>query len=346
MIRSIQQVAWLVVIAIAGLGFSGAAVAQGPRVSLEVITEPGFAQENIREWLPMLEKAGFSSVRVRGGENGGGADLKTSGAGATASYEVTGVLTSDNRLRLPNGTFTVGSRSGLSAWIEKLKAGGEEGLNAKQGAFGLVPKELVAVHEDLAKKVNFATSGKTTKEVVQGISAIVDIKLTVDPAVRGQFGDEKLSDELLGMSSGTSLAAAIRPLGLVLIPEKAGGNLQLRIADSQSAKQVWPVGWPNKSPPKDVLPDLFKFLNVEVTDNPLAESMEAIRGRLNVPLIVDQNNLAKQQIDYATVKVSLPKTNTYYSKIMERLLFQAKLKYELRVDEADRPFLWITTLKQ
>src|SRR6478735_8845060 len=119
MIRSIQKVAattqaWLVVIAITGLCCSGTAFAQGARVSLEVITEPGFAQENIREWLPMLEKAGFSSVRVRGGENGGGADLKTSGTGATTSYEVTGVLTSDNRLRLPNGTFTVGSRSSLS----------------------------------------------------------------------------------------------------------------------------------------------------------------------------------------------------------------------------------------
>jgi hypothetical protein len=95
-----------------------------------------------------------------------------------------------------------------------------------------------------------------------------------------------------------------------------------------------------------VLPELFKFLNVEVSDTLLAESLEAIRGRLNVPLIVDQNNLAKQQIDFATVKVTLPKTNTYYSKVLERLLFQAKLKYELRVDEADRPFLWITTLKQ
>ncbi len=322
------------------------AVAQSPRVSLVVITEPGFSQESIREWLPMLEKAGFSSVRVRGGQSGDGAAVRANGTGATLSYEVTGVLTGDNRLRLPNGNFSSGSGTAITKWLEKLKSGGEEGLNVKAGAFGLVPKELVVVHEDLAKKVNFATAGKTTKEVVQGIAGIVELKLTVDPAVRGQFGDEKVADELLGMSAGTALAAAIRPLGLVLIPSKVGSELQLRVVDSQAATQVWPVGWPGKSPPKDLLPDLFKFLNVEVSDTPLAESLEAIRGRLNVPLIVDQNNLAKQQIDYATVKVTLPKTNTYYSKILERLLFQAKLKYELRVDEGDRPFLWITTLKQ
>jgi hypothetical protein len=351
MVRSIEQLrfnqlAAVFIVCVASTAVTRAAIAQGPRVTLEVITEPGFSQESIREWLPMLEKAGFSSVRVRGGQSGDGATVRSSGTGATMSYEVTGVLTGDNRLRLPNGNFSPGSGSAITKWLERLKAGGEEGLNAKAGAFGLVPKELVVVHEDLAKKVNFTTAGKTTKEVVQGIAGIVDLKLTVDPAVRGQFGDEKVTDELLGMSSGTALAAAIRPLGLVMLPSKVGSELQLRVVDSQAAAQVWPVGWPSKSPPKDVLPDLFKFLNVEVSDTPLADSMEAIRGRLNVPLIVDQNNLAKQQIDYATVKVTLPKTNTYYSKILERLLFQAKLKYELRVDEADRPFLWITTLKQ
>jgi hypothetical protein len=322
------------------------AQAEGPRVSLEVVTEPGFSQETIREWLPLLEKAGFSSVRVRGGKGGDGAAIQASGKGSSTSYSVTGVLTSDNRLRLPNGNYSLSSSGAITKWVEKLKAGGEEGLNARPGAFGLVPKQLVAAHEGLAVKVNFATSGKTTKEVVQGIAALVALKISVDPTVRGSFGDEKVTDELLGISSGTALAAAIRPLGLVMVPEADGNDVRLKIIDSQAADQVWPVGWPNKSSPRETLPDLFKFLNVEVSDTPLAESMEAIRGRLSVPLIVDQNSLAKQKIDYATVKVTLPKTNTYYAKILERLLFQAKLKYELRVDEADRPFLWITTLKQ
>jgi hypothetical protein len=323
-----------------------AASADGPRVSLEVITEQGFSQEAIRDWLPMLEKCGFSSVRVRGGKGGDGASIQATGSGASTSYSVTGILTSDNRLRLPNGNFTLASSGAITKWLDKLKAGGEEGLNAKAGAFGLVPKELVAVHEALAVKVNFATTGKTTKEVVQGIAALVSLKLKVDPAVRGSFGDEKVTDELIGMSAGTSLAATIRPLGLVMVPVKDGTDLQLKIVDSQAADQVWPVGWPNKSSPRETLPELFKFLNVEVSDTPLAESLEAIRGRLGVPLIVDQNSLAKQKIDYATVKVTLPKVNTYYAAILERLLFQCKLKYELRVDEADRPFLWITTLKR
>ncbi|WP_425613768.1 hypothetical protein NA78x_003609 [Anatilimnocola sp. NA78] len=321
-------------------------LAQGPRVSLEVVTEPGFAAENTREWLPALEKAGFSSVRVRSGGAGDGAAIVTTGTGSQISYSITGVLTSDNRLHLPAGNFSLENRGKISAWVEKLKAGGEEGLNAKAGAFGLVPKDLVAVHEGLATKVNFSTTGKTTREVLQQIATNLPLGMKVDPSVRDKFGEEKVNEELLGMTSGTAIAAAIRPLGLVMTPEKVGSDLTLKIVDSQTAGQVWPVGWPMKSAPKDTLPDLFKFLNVEIAEAPLGESVEAIRARLNVPMVLDQNSLARQKIDFATTKVSLPKTNTYYSKILDRLLFQAKLKYEVRIDESDKPFLWITTLKQ
>src|SRR5688500_15136130 len=86
-----------------------AANAEGPRVTLEIATEAGLAQESIRDWLPMLEKCGVSSVRVRGGKGGDGASIQASGSGASTSYTVTGVLTSDNRLRLPNGNFTLAS---------------------------------------------------------------------------------------------------------------------------------------------------------------------------------------------------------------------------------------------
>jgi len=33
---------------------------------------------------------------------------------------------------------------------------------------------------------------------------------------------------------------------------------------------------------------------------------------------------------------------TFYSRILKQVLFQAKLKYEVRLDEAERPFLWVS----
>jgi hypothetical protein len=34
-----------------------------------------------------------------------------------------------------------------------------------------------------------------------------------------------------------------------------------------------------------------------------------------------------------------------YAIVLRKSLFSAGLKYELRVDDGKRPFLWITTLK-
>jgi hypothetical protein len=209
-----------------------------------------------------------------------------------------------------------------------------------------LPKQLVAVHEALAARVESPTQGRPVREVAKQIADRLQYKFIADGAAQKALGtDEEVADELSGLSSGTSLAAMLRPLGLVMFPEKNGGEIRLRIAAAAGAKESWPVGWPTKGNPSETLPEFFKYLRVEINNTPLLEAMLAIAGRVKAPLVVDHTALARGQVDLQT-KVNFPATNIYYARALDRLLFQAKLKYELRVDEADKPFLWITTLKQ
>jgi hypothetical protein len=148
------------------------------------------------------------------------------------------------------------------------------------------------------------------------------------------------------MSQGTALAAMLRPLGLGFAPQREiGGKVSLKIAPQKDLTELWPVGWTDDEKAKDLAPDLFKFLNVEIADTPLTEAMAAIQGRLDFPFFYDHNNLARDRIEPSQVRVSLPAGRTYYNKILRQLLFQAKLKADLRADEAGKPFLWITTIK-
>jgi len=66
---------------------------------------------------------------------------------------------------------------------------------------------------------------------------------------------------------------------------------------------------------------------------------------VKVPIVIDYNALARLEVDLAKTKVELPKANTFYGKALDRILFQANLKYEVRTDEADKPFLWISGIK-
>ena len=78
----------------------------------------------------------------------------------------------------------------------------------------------------------------------------------------------------------------------------------------------------------------YKFLPVEIEDTPLNEACDAIRDRVKVPILFDYNALARREIDITT-KVSLKPTKTFYRKIIDRLLYQLKLKCDLLVDEAE-----------
>jgi hypothetical protein len=109
---------------------------------------------------------------------------------------------------------------------------------------------------------------------------------------------------------------------------------------------VWPVGLPADSRRRELLPILFEFLNVEIDGVSVGETVESIAGRMGVPVVYDRLALSHFEVDPAEVAASMPAKRTSYSLLLQKVLFQARLKYELRVDDAGNPFVWITTIKR
>lgn len=319
-----------------------------PRVDLELIIEPGSPVNGPQRWLAALKDVPFSAVRIRSAKPGDQVEVQERGAGDSRSYLVIGFLTEKSTLVLPGGEFRMGDTDGLQKWLARIREGGEPRLQEAEGPFGLTATQLVAVHDALRVPVPFSTKGQASFDVLKRISAGLSLSfLAAAEARQVMQGPELVADELQGLSAGTALAAVLRPLGLVMLPQQqADGTIKLWITDVKSASQSWPVGWPLEKPPRDAAPKLFDFLNVEIKDTPLAEALAAVSSRLDLPLLFDHNGLARHRIDPAQVKVSLPAGRTYYQGILDRLLNQAQLKSELRMDEAEKPFLWISTLRK
>src|SRR4029453_15189194 len=101
--------------------------------------------------------------------------------------------------------------------------------------------------------------------------------------------EDPVVDELQGLSAGTALAGVLRPLGLGLTPGKSGMDFRLRIAESRAVKEHWPVGWPPKGNPHETLPELFKFLNVEITKAPVSEVLGAIGVSVKGAVLINQD---------------------------------------------------------
>ncbi len=340
------KTAGLFLVGMVGMLIGAAAVRAQPRVNLELVTEPGFPPAAAHRWMHALQDLRLGNLQIRSAHPGDRPEIRQRGEGASASYRVTGVLTSGNTLRLPGGEFRLGDVNGIRDWLQKLEQGGEQRLRETEAAFGLTPSQLVDVHKALSVPVTFSTEGRRTFDVLNRIAGSLSLSFLADGATQAVLrGDDPVLDELQGLTAGTAVAATLRPLGLVLVPQQQpGGDIRLAILEVRQASESWPVGWPSDRSPRETLPELFHFLNVEIEDTPLSEALEAIGDRLPAPLLYDHNSLARQRIVLADIPVSLDPGRTYYQRILTRLLSQAKLTSELRVDDGGTPFLWISPL--
>ena len=175
------------------------------------------------------------------------------------------------------------------------------------------------------------------------------LPLQADAAWKQAGSDEadKIEEDLSGISCGTALACILRPAGFCLVPRDAGGRTSLAVVKARPELEVWPVGWEpqNQATGKRVLPMMSESLNVNIQNFPAIKAIDAIASRVKAPVLMDHNALARHGIEPAKVTVSLPQGRMTYDQALRRLLFQAKMKFEVRADEAGKPFLWITTLK-
>jgi hypothetical protein len=319
-----------------------------PSIDLEVITEPGLSIEAPQKWIAMLKDVGLSNLRVRSGERGDVAEIRKRGTDDRPYYSVTGIATSANILRLPGGNIRLGDKAAMRNWMAKLQDGGEEGVVAKKVMYGLTAKQMVTVHEGLKGVVTFNTKGERTGAVLKKIVDGISLKVVLDPsAAAAAKNSEPVADEFHGLSYGTTMAAVLRPLGFVFVPEKPlGEELQLRVTSAQAVEKPWPVGWDSPTSAGKLAPDYFKTTNAEITDYALGDALAAIQKRIGLPMVFDYNGLARQEVELDAFKVSSKKGKKSYASLVDELLYKARLKAEVRIDEAETPFLWITTSRQ
>lgn len=327
---------------------AGAPLQAAPRVSFELVTGNGFPLNASRKWVDLFKDFEGTNVRIRGARGNEQTTVENVGTDASPSYHVVGILIGDNRLHLLGGEFRPTDRAKLAEWIKKLRNEGIDGLTAVRVAFGLTSEQLVAFHEQVGQPLSFSTKDVRAGDVARRIVRDLRIPFDVSPAGRSAFArNEAVLDELNGITSGTALAATLRPLGLIWRPAKRDdGKVILSIQEAGESEVSWPIGWPIKDTPLATAPKLFDNLKVEIRDTPLAQAIDAIQPRIELPFLFDYNSMARHRVDPATSNVNYPPKRASYKRILDTVMFQAGLALELRMDEADKPFLWISTTKR
>jgi hypothetical protein len=332
----------LLLLALLLLAGTAAAATPAGRVELEIVGEAQMgAAMAFQEWSQALSRAGIQNFRLRSAQENDKPSIDVRGTEQSPTYVVTAIITARDEIVVPGVRFRRSELRRLAEWIDDLAKRGPPDKREPTAAFGLTLKQFEKVHDDLAKPVGFSTKGMSRADAVAKIGGQLGFPLRVEGKIPG---DDKIEEELSELSCGTALACIVRPAGFAMTPHEAGESLAYTVAKAKLDQEVWPIGWPPKSP-QQTLPALYEFHNVNVQGVTATKVLEVIGKQLKAPVLMDHNALARHGIEPDKAAVSHPQMRTNYSMALRKMLFKAGLKFEVRVDEADKPFLWISSVK-
>ncbi len=337
---------------------SAASARAAGTVELTLLGQGQGAALYFQEWSQALGRAGIRDVRIRSAAESDKPGIVTEGDAGRPVYLVTGIITSRSEILLPGARFGRGDLPRLARWLKDLAENGPAAGRAAKSPLGLTAADFNKVRKDLAATVDFSTVGLTRRRAVEKIGQQLELPLRLDADIARELADDKVTDQLKGLSCGTALACLLRPAGYSLAPRAAAGRIVYTVLAAEGPPPVstveevslatlktWPIGWTTDKSDHDAVPGLFESRNINVQNVSAATALAAIAARLKLPVLLDRKALAKYKIDPAKVLVSFPKRHTTYSVALRSMLFRAKLKFEVRYDDAGSAFLWITTNK-
>ena len=336
---------WWLVLAVAALPIASVARGGDAWISVEVVIDSQADPLSHREWMETLTSAGADNVRVQSGGGHQEPSLQNSGTPERPRYSLVGVVNDRGQLVLPGGRFDRRGVSKLRNYFERLSDDGKEGVTAQRGTFGLTEKQTKEVMDDLSTPLGFATKGTALGDVLKQADKITKLPLRMDDNIWTIVRQaEAVQDEVQPLTSGTALAILLKREGLVLVPTKPQGEplCYQVLRDSVHKGESWPVGWkPNRSP-GELAPAMAEEINAEIEGFTLQEAMQSIEPRIGLPVYWDVATMRAKEIDPQKVNIRLPSQKTRLSRVVDRILFQARLRGEVKVDEANTPFYWIS----
>ena len=324
--------------------FSAVAVAGRVQLVLEASKESPITA--MQEWGRALSKAGVHDVRILHTTTKPKPKIETQVVGGQKFYTVRGTIDGSGQVVVPGATFQMGDAKQLGDWLDEVGKKGPPDQREPVDKYGLTLNMTKKVGVDLGTPITFETKGSSVADVIRRLNRQTRYPILATKTMMERLKTVKVSKELKGVAVGTVLVYLVDPFGLGLYPgEDKNGQMQYLVVKQGTQKvEPWPIGWKPKERRKAV-PKLFEKKNINVDRIPIEEVLQEIAKRVEVPYLIDEAALTREKIDMGKELVSFPDKHTDYDRALGTMLGKARLKYRLLLDDAGKPFLWVTTLR-
>lgn len=277
-------------------------------------------------------------------------DIKERTVGTLRYVTVIGQLDRQGRIVFTTASFTRADAARLKEWLDDLKTYGSQGKPDGQPLWGLSKAQFEALYLALSERVDVELQGQTLDQAVTALEFPATYPLRWSTAARERLvklGEQAtVRQRVAGFTKATALAIALNDQGFGFRPNRTpAGSIEL-VIEPQSAdgRELWPIGWPLQQQAPELMPKLFVMTNIELRQESLLDVLEAAAGLTDTPILLNQAELDRRQIDLAALKASHPLKKTTWSLALRAVLVPQKLNREYWQDESGRAFVWITPI--
>ncbi len=320
------------------------------RLNVEIFCGDDNAGFQSQRWQSTFERAGVF-LRIRSEMPGDKLAIREKQYGKLREVTVVGRLDMNGSLIFEGHKFKSNESSALTEWLNEIKAYGAQGSPRGKALWGLSSDQFDALFRALGSPVEQEVADQPLDDALRGLGLPERYPLRLSYAAKQIVATAPRSKsrlQLRGFSQGSALALLLSQCGLGFRPERTpAGKIELVALPADDSQSLWPTGWEHLegTSPVQVAPKLYEQTLVELKDQKLGDVLEAIGQKTNTPVLLDYLKIEARGLDVGSVSVTVEKRRYAWVSLLTRITSPSFLSIKVCCDEARKPFVWVTTLK-
>ena len=316
-------------------------------VEVLIQSQPSY-RINAQEWGRVFQQLGYS-VKFREPRGGESPRIEDQDRDDFLSTRVVAAMAADGSIRIGTQKFDTETTQPLIAALEEIRKHGAKGPPDSSPTWGLTDDQFKDVVQLLAAPVENPVELQSSILAIESIGLPGNMKMKFTDAAREQALGKKPESaldtiELKGFTKGSAIAIVLAQYGLGFRPRYISpGRFDIEIDRGNESSNMWPVGWKPEQSFSEILPTYFRAIPLDVEDVTINALVGAISEKIAVPHFHSASALNANGLDITTLKYTRKNDRISPARLLTAIGDKMHLGFDVRVDEAGKMFLWMTT---
>lgn len=318
-------------------------------LDLEILiqSQPSYRIKS-QEWGRVFQELGYSVKfrEPRAGEAPRVEDLDREDALAT---HVVAAMAADGSIRIGNQQFNIEKTQPLTLVLEEIRLYGAKGPPNSSPTWGLTDEQFKEVTQLLGLPVENPVELQSSILAIESIGLPANMRMKFTDDARQQALAKRLESapeaiELQGFTKGSAIAIILAQYGLGFRPKyMAPGQYDIEIDRGDESNNLWPIGWKPEQSFSEILPAYFRAIPLDVEDVEVNALLDAIADKIDVPHFSSAYALTAKGLNINALKYTRKDDRISPARLLTAVGDKLDLGFDVRVDEAGKLFLWVTT---